>query len=40
VPVAAVIGVLTRFGLRQYVASRYFRGTAEPRTEDTDLDAS
>jgi hypothetical protein len=23
---AAVIGVLTRFGVQQYLASRYFRG--------------
>jgi len=26
VPMAAVIGVLTRFGVQQYLASRYFRG--------------
>jgi predicted PurR-regulated permease PerM len=31
VPVAAVIGVLTRFALRQYMASPYYRGAATRR---------
>lgn len=41
VPVAAVIGVLIRFGLRQYVASRYFRGSSSgeaPQIDDIGLD--
>lgn len=30
VPIAAVIGVLVRFGLREYRKSAYYRGTPEP----------
>lgn len=36
VPVAAVIGVLTRFALRQYLDSAYYRGTAAARLDAAD----
>lgn len=34
VPVAAALGVLARFGIAQYIASRLYRGTASRQDED------